>query len=82
MPEPAVRWTSEATGATTIARRTVPYAAPHNAIRSRRWPFRIGYFIVGIDAKPVLAPLLDITVHVIEPPGIGHFLSYRLNHII
>ena len=82
MPEPVVRRAPEATGAAAIARRAVPDAASHHPIGTGRGPLRIGHFIVGIDAEPVLAPLLDIAMHVIETPGIGLFPGYRLNHII
>ena len=82
MLEPVVWWTPETTGAATIARRAVPDAASHDPVGALLGPFRIDHFIVRITPKPVLAPLLDITVHVIEPPDIGLFPSYRLNHVI
>jgi hypothetical protein len=78
MPELVGWWTPETTCTAGVTSRAVPGAASHNSIRSRRWPFLIGHFIVGIDAKPVLAPLLDIPGHIMETPGIGFFLSYGL----
>ena len=82
MLEPVMWWTPETTGATAIARRAVPDAASHSPVGALLGSFRIDHFIVRVGPEPVLAPLLDITVHVIEPPGIGLFLSYGMNRII
>ena len=40
---------------------------------------RIGYRTGRIPAKPVLAPLPDVAVHVIQTPGVGS-KSYRRKH--
>ena len=82
MLEPVVWWTPETTGAATIARRAIPDAASHSSVGALLGSYRIDDFIVRVGPKPVLAPLLDIAVHVIEPPGIGLFHCYRLDHII
>ena len=82
MLEPVMRGTPKAARTPSITGRAVPDAASHSSVGTLRGPVRIDHFIVRVGPKPVLAPLLDITVHVIEPPGIGLFSSYRLNHII
>ena len=82
MLKPVARWTSETACTAGVTSRAVPGAASHSPVGSLLGSFRIDHFIVRVRPKPVLAPLLDITVHVIESPRIGLFSSYRLNHII
>ena len=82
MLEPVTRGTPKAARTPGITGRAVPDAASHHPVGALLGPFRIDHFIVRVTPKPVLAPLLDITEHVIEPPGIGLFPTHRLNQVL
>jgi hypothetical protein len=55
-----------------------PTAAPMHAVRARGRACRIHCRTTHILPIPVLHPLPDITIHVIEPPGVRLKLPYRV----
>src|SRR5215813_4144550 len=56
----------------------VPTAAPSHADRARGGACRISCSTIRITLIPVLYPLPDIAMHVIESPGVGLQLPHRV----
>ena len=83
-------WSSRSSGS-TLSRRadrrslgaTYPRGAPaqHAAVTILRTD-RINDCFSPIRIVPIPAPLLDITTHIVEPPGIRGFLADRLHLVI
>src|SRR5690348_1378608 len=62
----------------TVAPSILPKSAPNDAQRTRVGPLRVEDPAAGIEAIPILAPLLQAAVHVVETPGIGQLLPDRV----
>ena len=56
----------------------VPAAAPEHPVRARRRAGWIRRRTARILAVPILAPLPDVTVHVVQAPGIRLLLANRV----
>ena len=59
-----------------------PTAAALHAIRARRRTRRISHRTGRIIAVPILAPLPNIAVHVIQSPGIGPFGCHSMGILL
>src|SRR5262249_23130103 len=52
-------------------------AATHDTGFSRSWPMRVNNFLVRVIPDPILAPLPDVAVHVVQAPRIRRETAYR-----
>lgn len=69
--EPIVRFIAIAAGGTTVLAEVNPRAAAHHAVGARFRPLRIGGRLRWIRAVPILAPLQNITMHLMQPPVVA-----------
>src|SRR5262249_29433509 len=54
-----------------------PRTAPQYTIFASLWSLWIGNLLGGIAGVPVLAPLPDVAMHVMQPPSIGGETAHR-----
>jgi hypothetical protein len=59
-----------------------PEAAAQHTVVVRRRTFGIRHNPMRITAIPITTPFIDITVHIMEPPGIRLFLTNRMSPTI
>ena len=54
-----------------VLRNAVPGAATQHTVLTFFWTLRVGHVFFRVISVPVLAPLPDVAVHVMKPPGVG-----------
>src|ERR1700730_17991932 len=66
----------ETTGRAAEPRAIEPRTATQHTEFTFFWSLRINHVYLWIISKPVLAPLLDITMHVVKAPSISGETTY------
>ena len=82
---PAVRLSLVSLGGTGTERAKVPGASTNDTLRTQIWTGRIACWRhrIGVVRVPIRAPLEGISVHVVQPEGIGLGLPHRRReHIV
>ena len=76
----AIRWAEpDAERRPTLLGETAPTAATAHAAPARCRPRRVGHCTSRIISIPILTPLPNISVHVIQPPSIGLLAAYWMS---
>jgi hypothetical protein len=76
-----VRGVPAANGRPWVPGKVIPRAATQHTVRARWGPCWINNVARRINCIPVLAPLPHISVHIIQPPGIGRKTLHRCRRI-